>query len=86
MKQAGVTDSSKCYFVDDNRGNIDGAIAQGWCKCVHFCEKGLESMEGGIMKQIGDEPLDPAKADGRNIVEVSKLDQLRNVWPEIFKK
>ncbi|KAJ3555538.1 hypothetical protein NP233_g12185 [Leucocoprinus birnbaumii] len=63
MKQAGVSDPSKCYFVDDNRGNIDGAIAQGWRKCVHFCEKGLEAMEGGIMKQIGDEPLDPEKTN-----------------------
>lgn len=86
MKQAGVTDPSKCYFVDDNRGNIDGAIAQGWRKCVHFCEKGLEAMEGGIMKQIGDEPLDPANATIGDILEVSRLEQLRDVWPEIFKQ
>lgn len=86
MKEAGVTDPSKCYFVDDNRGNIDGAIAQGWGKCVHFCEKGLEAMEGGVTKQIGDEPLDPTHPNGDNIVEISRLDQLRDVWPEIFKR
>lgn len=85
MKQANVTDPSKCYFVDDNRGNIDGALAQGWGKCVHFCEKGLESMEGGITKQIGDEPLDPTKANGNSIVEVSNLMQLREIWSEIFR-
>ncbi|KXN89669.1 hypothetical protein AN958_05536 [Leucoagaricus sp. SymC.cos] len=85
MKQAGVTDSSKCYFIDDNRSNVDGALAQGWRKCVHFCEKGLEAMEGGVLKQIGDEPLDPVKANG-DILEVSGLDQLREVWPEIFKQ
>ncbi len=85
MKEAGVADPSKCYFVDDNRGNIDGAIAQGWGKCVHFCEKGLEAMEGGVTKQIGDEPLDPSHPNGDNIVEISRLDQLRDVWPEIFK-
>jgi len=84
MKEADVTDPLKCYFVDDNRGNIDGAIAQGWGKCVHFCEKGLEAMEGGITKQIGDEPLDPTHPNGANIVEISRLDQLRDVWPEIF--
>ncbi|XP_006460266.1 hypothetical protein AGABI2DRAFT_192019 [Agaricus bisporus var. bisporus H97] len=85
MKQANVTDPSKCYFVDDNRGNIDGALAQGWGKCVHFCEKGLESMEGGITKQIGDEPLDPTKANSNSIVEVSNLMQLREIWSEIFR-
>jgi pyrimidine and pyridine-specific 5'-nucleotidase len=84
MKQAGVIDPTKCYFVDDNRSNIDGAIAQGWGNCVHFCEKGLEVMEGGIMKQIGDEPLDPAKPSG-GILEISNLEQLRDVWPEIFR-
>jgi pyrimidine and pyridine-specific 5'-nucleotidase len=85
MQQAGVTDPSNCYFIDDNRGNIDGAIALGWSKCVHFCEKGLEAMEGGVTKQIGDEPLDPAKANG-NILEVSRLEHLRGVWGEVFKQ
>jgi pyrimidine and pyridine-specific 5'-nucleotidase len=85
MKQAGVTDPSKCYFVDDNRGNVDGAIAVGWGKCIHFCEKGLESVEGGIVKQIGDERLDPFKANGK-IAEINKLEQLRDIWPDIFKK
>jgi len=85
MKQAGVTDPSKCYFIDDNRGNIDGAIAQGWYKCVHFREKGLEVMEGGVTKQIGSEPLDPVR-DNANILEINTLEQLREVWPEIFKQ
>jgi len=85
MKQAGITDPSKCYFIDDNRGNVNGAIAQGWRKCVHFREKGLEVMEGGVTKQIGSEPLDSAK-DNDSIFEVSTLEQLRDVWPEIFKQ
>jgi len=83
MKQAGVSDPSKCYFVDDNRGNIDGAIAQGWYKCVHFREKGLQVVEGGVAKQIGSELLDSVK--DTNILEISTLEQLREVWPEIFK-
>jgi len=36
MKQAGLSDPSKCYFVDDNRGHVDAARALGWAKCVHF--------------------------------------------------
>lgn len=85
MKHAGVMDPSKCYFVDDNRGNIDGALAVGWRKCVHFCEKGLEAMEGGVLKQIGEKPLDPTTGSA-SFAEVDKLDQLRDIWPEVFKK
>jgi pyrimidine and pyridine-specific 5'-nucleotidase len=84
MKQANVTDPSKCYFIDDNRGNIDGARAQGWGRCVHFREQGLEAMEGGRTKQIGSE-RETEVAD--NAVEVvTTLEGLRSVWPEIFKQ
>jgi len=84
MKQANVNDPSKCYFVDDNRGNVDAAVAQGWAKCVHFCERGLEAMEGGKMKQIGDERVEEAAEN--NVVDITTLEELRDVWPEIFKQ
>ncbi|KAG6911182.1 hypothetical protein DXG01_003049 [Tephrocybe rancida] len=84
MAKAKLSDPSKCYFIDDNRGNIDGARAQNWSKCVHFCEEGLEAMEGGRTKQIGNERAPGAQGpDGVDIV--TTLDGLRSVWPEIFK-
>ncbi|KAG5342535.1 hypothetical protein C0989_000663 [Termitomyces sp. Mn162] len=85
MKKANISDPSKCYFVDDSRGNINGARAQGWAKCVHFCEKGLEAMEGGRTKQINHEKV--AGLEGTDGVDViTTLDELRDVWPEIFKR
>lgn len=80
MKKANISDPSKCYFVDDNSGNIRGARAQGWAKCAHFCEKGLESMEGGCAMIINN------KVTGTDGIDViTTLDELRGVWPEIFK-
>ncbi|KAF9464460.1 pyrimidine 5-nucleotidase [Collybia nuda] len=83
MRQANATDPSKCYFVDDSRGNIDGARAQGWARCVHFRERGLEAVEGGRTKQIGDER--DAEIIDKAVETVTTLDGLRSVWPEIFK-
>ena len=57
------------------------AIALGWGNCVHFCEAGLETVEGGKAKQIsadGKEPLPGATVVGR-------LEELRSVWSEVFK-
>lgn len=83
MKQANVTDPLKCYFVDDNRENVDAAREQGWPHCVHFCEKGLETMEGGWIKDI-DNTGEPGSVDN-DVIHVTTLDGLRLVWPEIFK-
>jgi len=84
MKQANVSDPSKCYFVDDNRKNVDAAHALGWEHCVHFCEKGLEAMEGGKIKEI-DESREPDAKDN-DVDRVTTLQDLRKVWPEIFKR
>jgi len=86
MKHANISDPSKCYFVDDNRSNIDGARAQGWAKCVHFCEKGLEAMEGGRTKQIAHERAPGAEGHTDGVDVVTTLEELRVVWPEVFKK
>lgn len=83
MKQACVTDPSKCYFVDDNRKNVDAARALGWRHCVHFCEKGLEVMEGGKIKKIAN-VREPGALDN-GVIDVTTLDELRSVWPEVFR-
>ncbi|KAF8165262.1 Haloacid dehalogenase-like hydrolase-domain-containing protein [Crassisporium funariophilum] len=84
MKQANLSDPSKCYFIDDNRKNVDAARDQGWARCVHFCEKGLEAMEGGRIKEIDDER--ESGAGDNDVVSVTTMEDLRKVWPEIFKK
>ncbi|KAF8974474.1 Haloacid dehalogenase-like hydrolase-domain-containing protein [Flammula alnicola] len=84
MKQANVNDPSKCYFVDDNRKNVDAAQALKWGHCVHFCERGLEAMEGGKIKEI-DDAREPGAADN-DVVDITTLEELRKVWPEIFKQ
>jgi pyrimidine and pyridine-specific 5'-nucleotidase len=83
LKQANITDPSKCYFIDDNRENVDAARKQGWSHCVHFCEKGLETMEGGWIKDIDNERAPGAVEN--DVIHVTTLEELRLVWPEIFK-
>ena len=75
--KAGVTDPSICYFIDDSRTNVDTAKSFGWGNCIHFCERGLTKMEGGIEKTIGDN--EDLKDDA-----VTSLNDLRKVWSELF--
>ena len=84
MKIAGVTDPSKCYFIDDSLTNVKAARALGWGHCVHFCERGLLHVEGGKPKYIGSDSQDSLGED--DITAIAKLDELRAVWPEIFKQ
>ncbi|EWC43480.1 hypothetical protein DRE_07559 [Drechslerella stenobrocha 248] len=44
MREAAVTDRSRCYFVDDSWKNCKGATEFGW-KTVHFLEEGLNEPE-----------------------------------------
>lgn len=83
MKKAGVTDPSKCLFIDDNRRNVDAARELGWARCVHFFEKGLEHVEGGKVKEIGSNRAQDASAN--DIQVVNELEELRTVWPDVFK-
>jgi pyrimidine and pyridine-specific 5'-nucleotidase len=76
-----MTDPSKCYFVDDNRANVEAAVREGWGHCVHFCEKGMEAVEGGKISQIDNEP---SVEGGPPVLDIYHLEQLRTVWPEIF--
>ena len=81
MEKAGVNDPSKCYFIDDNKRNVEAALNLGWKNSVHFCEKGLEHVEGGKVMQINTKVQD----DGHAFTVISDLEELRTVWPEIFK-
>jgi pyrimidine and pyridine-specific 5'-nucleotidase len=80
LAKAGITDPSKCYFIDDARANVETARRLGWGHCVHFVERGLEAVEGGRVKKIGS---DRSHMEGVEVV--STLEELRNIWPEIFK-
>ncbi|KII95091.1 hypothetical protein PLICRDRAFT_33922 [Plicaturopsis crispa FD-325 SS-3] len=84
LEKAGVADPSKCLFVDDNRGNVDAAKKLGWGSCVHFLERGLEVVEGGKVKTLGSERAQGAEENG--IVVINDLEELRTVWPQVFKK
>ncbi|KAF5344123.1 hypothetical protein D9758_008849 [Tetrapyrgos nigripes] len=79
MKIANVYDPSKCYFIDDNKRNVNAAKELGWGHCVHFCEGGLVHVEGGKAEEI------KSIVKHEDDISVSDLEQLRTVWPEIFK-
>jgi len=83
LKQANISDPSKCFFVDDSRKNVDAAKGLGWGACVHFCETGLQVVEGGKLKMIGNEREQGATEN--DVPTISDLDELRVVWPQIFK-
>ncbi|KAF5985011.1 pyrimidine 5 nucleotidase [Fusarium coicis] len=40
MREAGVSDVSRCYFIDDSHKNCVGARDAGWT-AIHFVEEGL---------------------------------------------
>ncbi|TFY58039.1 hypothetical protein EVG20_g8308 [Dentipellis fragilis] len=86
MEKANVQDPEKCFFVDDNQGNIDGARKLGWGRCVHFCESGLEAMEGGKIKKLGEAHAEGYVQGDTNVAVISNLQQLRDVWSDIFEK
>ncbi|KAJ7180193.1 pyrimidine 5-nucleotidase [Mycena crocata] len=81
LKKANVSDPSTCYFIDDNKGNVDAARALGWGHVAHFCEAGLVHVEGGQTKQIKLEG--ERRDDGVDVI--SDLEELRKIWPEVFK-
>ncbi|KAJ4478219.1 pyrimidine 5-nucleotidase [Lentinula aciculospora] len=88
MSLASVTDSSKIYFIDDNWRNVEAAQKIGWGHCVHFCERGLEHVEGGKVIQISptaEANGNPKHEEKPGLKVISELEELRNVWPEIFK-
>ncbi|KAI6047407.1 pyrimidine 5-nucleotidase [Pisolithus marmoratus] len=84
MKEAGISDPSKCLFVDDSKQNVVAAKKLGWGRCAHFYEAGLEAMEGGKLKTLGQNGDIAASANG--VVVINDLEELRTIWPDIFSK
>jgi pyrimidine and pyridine-specific 5'-nucleotidase len=81
MQQAGVNDHGKCLFVDDSHRNVEGARRFGWTRCVHFREDGHDT--GGALiahRAAGNQEL----ASEDEIPVINDLQQLREVWPDIF--
>lgn len=87
MSFASISDPSKCYFIDDNWRNVAAAKNLGWAHCIHFCERGLEHVEGGKVLKISNasEANEGAKKAEQGITVINDLEELRDVWPEIFK-
>jgi len=54
----------------------------GWIRCVHFREVGHESFEVLHAKRIAKVQEKPVNGD--DIPVVTDLQQLREVWPDIF--
>ncbi|KAF8335019.1 Haloacid dehalogenase-like hydrolase-domain-containing protein [Cantharellus anzutake] len=75
LMQAGVRDSSRCFFIDDSLANVQAAKKLGWGSCVYFCEKDASSSA----------ELSPGTTGGVDHV-ISDLGELRRVWPEIFRR
>lgn len=70
--------------MDDNRGNIDAAKRLGWGRCVHFHERGLGAVENGKIDIIGS--AREQGATDNDVSVISDLQELRVVWPDIFKE
>ncbi|KIK68029.1 hypothetical protein GYMLUDRAFT_36844 [Collybiopsis luxurians FD-317 M1] len=83
MSIASIRDPSKCYFIDDNRRNVEAAQDLGW-NCIHFVEAGLEHVEGGKVRRIS-EANGEAHIGDKGIKVIAELEQLRDVWPQFFK-
>ena len=90
-----IDDSGKYHFtwpdilkshLQSSATNIDAARHLSWGHCVHFCEKGLETTEGGVKKTIIASTPDLSTTDLGERIQIDDIDKLRNVWPEIFKK
>ena len=79
MNQAGVQDPTKCLFVDDNLTNVESAKRIGWIRSVHFRERDPEVVEAQCA-------IDQDKSLTDGIPVISDLQQLREVWPDVFVK
>jgi len=73
LAQAGISDPSRSYFVDDSLKNVQAAKALGWGSCVYFLEH--------------DDPEAQASHAPFEGVDhtIHDLQQLRTIWPEVFR-
>jgi pyrimidine and pyridine-specific 5'-nucleotidase len=82
MGQAGAQDPTKCLFVDDSIRNIEGAKRVGWIRSVHFRERKPEAEEALRINYTAQDQENLPSNDG--IPTINDLQQLREVWPDIF--
>jgi pyrimidine and pyridine-specific 5'-nucleotidase len=82
MVQAGVQDPTKCLFIDDSLSNIQGAKRVGWIRSVHFRERAPEADEALRINHTARDQEKLLAKDG--IPMLNDLQQLREVWPDIF--
>jgi pyrimidine and pyridine-specific 5'-nucleotidase len=80
MHKAGVNDPTRCLFVDDNLGNVKAAISIGWTRSVHFREHSPETIEARVTHTDKDQKT---TINDRTPM-INNLQQLRELWPEIF--
>lgn len=71
LEKANVHDPSKCLFVDDNLQNVRAAKQLGWGSCVYYREPGQQP-ESMIFEGVD--------------ATIHHLEELRMVWPHIFKE
>lgn len=76
MRDAAVADPARCFFVDDSRINVVGALRAGWTA--------VQLLEPAVA------PLDPALAPGPQldpaavVDTIASLEDLRLRFPEFF--
>ncbi|KAG8999696.1 hypothetical protein FRB90_011974 [Tulasnella sp. 427] len=78
LNQAGVTDPTKCYFIDDSLKNVVAAKKLGWKSCVLYRESTPDSSHP--VKSSG------SQSDAEIDAVVSSLQELRTVWSHLFKQ
>lgn len=71
MEEAGVRDKAKCYFVDDSKTNCEGAERFGW---------------GKVVFKIEPEDEMPKEEERPSRYVVKRLEELRGLFPDLFKK
>jgi len=81
MVRAGISDPSKCFFVDDSLKNVRVAKSLGWGSCVYYkeppSEDSIATKGAAVFEQT-------SKIEGVDAV-ISSLEELRAVWPQLFK-
>jgi len=85
LGKVGVNDPTRVLFIDDSLTNARAAKSLGWGSCVWFHETGEEVMEGGRIVERENEATGPQNQVPGVDAVVQDLEQLRSVWPHIFK-
>ncbi|CCG83358.1 Putative uncharacterized protein [Taphrina deformans PYCC 5710] len=74
MREAGIKDKDKCFFVDDSLTNVEGAVRFGWKETIHFKEP--------LDHPSGHRP--PSK--GISFKVIDSLNELSSIYPQFMSK